>query len=129
MEVENNEDNENNTIKKVRSIFVLKKIFSLLNPHKELLILHFNKNLQNKFNIKIEDYKKESGIYKEYLENGVGKEYILYINILIFEGQYKNRKKNGKGKEYYENGNIKFDGEYLNGNKINGIGYDTNYRY
>ena len=29
--------------------------------------------------------------------------------------------KNGKGKEYYLDGNLKFQGEYLNGNK-NGIG-------
>ena len=32
-----------------------------------------------------------------------------------------NGKWNGKGKEYNENGNLKYDGEYLNG-KYNGIG-------
>ena len=27
-------------------------------------------------------------------------------------------KKNGKGKEYYPNGNLRFEGEYLNGKKM-----------
>ena len=30
-----------------------------------------------------------------------------------------------KGKEYYKNGVLKFEGEYINGKKWNGIGYDT----
>ena len=34
---------------------------------------------------------------------------------LIFEGEYLNNKRHGKGKEYYDNGNQKFEGEYLNG--------------
>ena len=33
-------------------------------------------------------------------------------------------KRNGKGKEYYNNGKIKFEGEYLNGNRLSGKGYD-----
>ena len=39
---------------------------------------------------------------------------------LEFEGEYLNGLKNGKGKEYY-NGNLEFEGEYLNGLK-NGKG-------
>ena len=31
---------------------------------------------------------------------------------------------NCKGKEYYNNRKIKFEGEYLNGRRWNGIGYD-----
>ena len=38
-----------------------------------------------------------------------------------FEGEYLNGKRNGKGKEYYENGNIEFEGEYLD-DKRNGKG-------
>ena len=26
-------------------------------------------------------------------------------------------KKNGKGKEYYDNGNLKYEGEYINGER------------
>ena len=32
--------------------------------------------------------------------------------------------KNGKGKEYYHNGMLKFKGEYLNGRRWNGKGYN-----
>ena len=42
------------------------------------------------------------------------------------ECEYINDEKNGKGKENYENGNLKFCGEYLNGKKWNGKGYDKN---
>ena len=31
---------------------------------------------------------------------------------------------NGKGKEYYNNGKIKFEGEFMNGRKWKGIGYN-----
>ena len=44
---------------------------------------------------------------------------------MIFEGEYKNRKRNGEGKEYYNNGKIKFEGEYLKGKIIGGVGYDN----
>ena len=39
---------------------------------------------------------------------------------LKFDGEYLNGQRNGKGKEYYE-GNLKFEGEYLIG-KRNGKG-------
>ena len=29
----------------------------------------------------------------------------------------KNEERNGEGKEFYESGELKFEGEYLNGNK------------
>ena len=34
-------------------------------------------------------------------------------------------KKNGKGKEYNEDGKVQFEGEYLNGQKIEGNKYDN----
>ena len=43
-----------------------------------------------------------------------------------FEGEYLNGEKDGKDKEYYNNGNLKFDGEFKNGKKWNGKGYDIN---
>jgi len=43
---------------------------------------------------------------------------------LIFEGVILEGKRNGKGKEYYDNGKIKFEGEYLNGEKWNGKGFN-----
>ena len=53
--------------------------------------------------------------------NGKIKEYDDYYDRLIIEVEYVNGKRNGKGKEYYNNGRIKFEGEYLNG-KRNGKG-------
>ena len=38
--------------------------------------------------------------------------------------EYFNGLKDGKGIEYYYHGNIKFEGEYLNGEKWNGEEYD-----
>ena len=35
-------------------------------------------------------------------------------------------KKNGKAIKYFEDGKIKFEGEYLNNSKWNGKGYNTN---
>ena len=61
-------------------------------------------------------------------KNGEGYEYIYgedqETNIIIFEGEYINGIKNGKGKKYYDNGNLKFDGKYLNGKKWDGKGYN-----
>ena len=46
----------------------------------------------------IEDYKKESGKYRIGEKNGKGKEFIIYKDILIFEGKYKNLKEMEKEK-------------------------------
>ena len=43
---------------------------------------------------------------------------------MLFEGEYIQGKRNGKGKEYYDNGKLKFEGEYLNGKNWNGKGYN-----
>jgi len=45
---------------------------------------------------------------------------------MIFKGEYRNGKRNGKGREYHSNGQIKFEGEYLNGRKWNGEIYRDN---
>ena len=37
---------------------------------------------------------------------------LLYY--ICFEGEYLNGERHGKGKEYEDNGNILFEGEYLN---------------
>ena len=54
-----------------------------------------------------------------------GKEYDYYNGELLFEGEYLNDKKwTGNGKEYYRNNKLKFEGEYLKGKKWNGKEYD-----
>jgi len=106
----------------IESLYILKNIFSFLSEKQKLNIIIYNKHIQNKIDINIEDYKKISGIYKEIKKNGKGKEYDISTNIMIFEGEYLNGKRNGKGKEYEKRkGKLKFEGEYLNG-KRNGKG-------
>ena len=121
---DNTISNISNLEKSIKSLYIIKYIFSFLDDTKKLILINYNKHLQNKLNIDIEYYKVISGKYKIYENNGKGKEFILGINTLIFEGQYKTGKRNGKGKEYYENGNLKFEGEYLNNKRWKGIGYN-----
>ena len=49
-----------------------------------------------------------------------------YEKKISYVGGQSNGLKSGKGKEYYFDGKLKFEGEYLNGKKWNGIGYDIN---
>jgi len=106
----------------IKSRYILQKIFSFLDKKEKLKIVIYNKNLQNKIEVNIDNYKKASGKYRKGKRNGKGKEYRIYSNKLLFEGEYLNGKRNGKGKEYFDySGKLKFEGEYLNG-KRNGKG-------
>ena len=62
------------------------------------------------------DKLKFEGVYKDGL--CLGKEYEK--DKVIFEAEYINGKKHGKGKEYMPNGQLKFDGEYYNGDRWKG---------
>ena len=48
---------------------------------------------------------------------GLVKEYDSLNRKLKFEGEYLNGERNGKGKEYW-NGELIFEGEYLNGKRL-----------
>ena len=111
-------------IKKIKSPYILKKIFSLICFHKKLEMIIYNKHFQNKFELKLDDYKNESKKYRIIEANGIMKEYSNINNQKIFEGECKNNKKNGPGKEYYLDGKLKFVGKYQNGIKIDGVGYN-----
>ena len=108
----------------IKSKKILKYIFNHLEIHKKLILLNYNKTLQNKFGITFDDYKSNSKKIKIGGLNGYGKEYISETHKLIFEGKYLNGKKNGKGIEYFENGKKKLEGEFLNGELFEGIIYD-----
>ena len=110
----------------IKSRNIIKSIFSLLEDDIKLKLTIYNIKLQYIFNIDIDYIQKKSGKIKNIEINGNGKEYSLNTNKLIFEGKYLNGKRHGKGKEYYENGYLKFKGEYLNGNIKNGKGYNLN---
>ena len=113
-----------NIQKSVKSIYIIKYVFSLLDENKKLNLIIYNKRIQNQLGINLEKYKLRSSRIFHGNKNEIGKEFKLGTNILLFEGNYLNGKKNGNGKEYYENGKLKFEGEYLNGKKIQGKGYN-----
>ena len=115
-----------NLIRNIKSLYNFEIILSYIEQSKKLKIIIYNKQLQEKIGVNIEDYKAISKRYKKGKKNGKGSEYILGKNTLIFEGEYINGKKNGKGKEYYDDGKLKYEGEYLNGEKWNGKGYNKN---
>ena len=105
--------------KKIKSNFILKKIFSNLDNKRKFITIVYNKSLQRKFGLNTIDFRRISGRYK-IEKDGKIKEYNSYNNKLIFEGQYSNGKGNGEGKEYNEDGKLIFEGEYLNGKKWTG---------
>jgi len=127
----------------IKSTYFYKVVFSYLQEKTKLKFAKYNKNLQNKIDIDLNNYKfftrkhivyetkqkgkeyygNEDTLYYEgeYLNgerNGKGKEYFNNSN-LIYEGEFSKGKRNGKGKEYYNN-KVIFDGEYLNGKRWNG---------
>ena len=111
---------EINLYQSIKSFFNIKKIFLCLSNIKKLQLIIYNKKYQDKLGIDIESYKKQSGRYKIGNKNGLGKEFKLNTDILLYEGRYENGKRNGKGKEYNEKGNLIFKGIFLEGKKWNG---------
>ena len=114
-----------NCVKSIKSFYILEWIISFLSEKEKLNIIKYNKQLQKMLDVDIEIYKKKSGKYK-IENNGKGMEFILNTDILIFKGEYEKGRKNGKGKEYYDTGILKFEGEYINGKRWNGKGYNKN---
>ena len=87
---------------KIRSLFILKKIFPHLSEKVKLNLLVHNKKLQNKLNIENIDYRRISDRYIIGERKGKGKEYNSYNDKLMFEGQYLDGKRHGLGKQYNE---------------------------
>ena len=77
----------------IKSNFIIQNIFSFASQRRKFRLVKYNKNLQNKLDINLIDYKNLSGKYIVYEENG-------------------------KGKEYNWNGKLEFEGEYLNGKRM-----------
>ena len=117
---ENNKNSIN--LRCIKSPLIIKILFSFLYEKQKLEMIKYNKYLQKIFLVNIGNYKKLSGKYKIGEKDGNGKEYILYTNDLLFEGEYLNNRKNGKGKEYYKNNEIKYEGEYLKRKRKNDNG-------
>ena len=50
----------NNILRYIKSNFILKKFFDYLNKRKSLEIIKYNKNIQKRMNININNYKEYS---------------------------------------------------------------------
>ena len=120
---------------------VIYNIFSFLNEKQKLNLILHNKKLQKILGVDINNYKRVSGRYiisknertEEYYDNskkfkfreptkfinknGQGVEYDEEGN-LVFEGQYLEGKRSGKGKQYNKLERVIFDGEFLYGEKL-----------
>ena len=114
-------------IKNVKSIYMLKNIFSFLKTITKFNFIKYNKSLQSKLEIGLIDYRRFSKRYIIYEENGNGKEYDGFEDKLIYEGEFLNGERSGKGKILYKNGKINYIGQFLHGKK-HGLGkeYDSN---
>ena len=110
-------DNDETSLKKVRSMYIIGNILSLLDEKKRLYMIKYNKKIQNHLELNIEDYKKISGRYIIGERNGKGKEFNAINGKIIFEGNFLNGKKNGEGKEYYDKDKVIFEGNYVNGKR------------
>ena len=111
----------NINLRSVKSLYIIDNIFSFLNEKQILNIIIYNKKLQKMLLVDLEDYQEIKEKYKIGERNGKVKEYYIYNDELIFEGEYLDGERNGKGKEYDYDGKLEFEGEYLNGKK-NGKG-------
>ena len=112
-------------LKKVKSIYITKTIFSHLNEGRKLKLVKYNKSLQKIIKKNLTNYKFFKGSYIVYKSKGIAKEYFGYDDTLLFEGKYSNGEKNGEGIEYDKDGKVIFKGEYSNG-IINGKGKEYN---
>ena len=61
--IELNEIKTKKILKNIKSKYVIKIIFDNLSKKKSLDIIKYNQNIQNKINIKINDYKEYSELY------------------------------------------------------------------
>ena len=82
----------------IKSIYILKDFLQYTNKNTYLDLIRYNKVLQNRIRINIDDYKNQTKKIKIGEKNGLGKEYKLNGNILLFEGEYLNGKKMEKEK-------------------------------
>ena len=103
----------------IKATFFYQVVFSCVKQKTKLKIAKYNKNLQNKININLNNYKFFTRKHIEYETKKKGKEYYGYDDKLLYEGEYLNGERNGKGYEYCYN--LKYEGEFSKG-KRNGKG-------
>ena len=87
-------------LQKIKSTYFSRYLLNMLEETIKLKIIKYNKNFQNMLNLTLINYKRFSGKYIIFDNNGKGKEFDGYSDLLLFEGEYLNGKRHGKGKEY-----------------------------
>ena len=81
----------NNFLKKIRSKYILKQIFDNLKENKLLEIIRYNKNIQNKLKIELDDYIKEyykteiEIIPKKQIGKNIKKNYFINIQYMYLK--------------------------------------------
>ena len=85
-------------LKYIKSKYIIHNLFSFMTEGKKLKIMKYNKFIQKKLQIYINDYEIFSGRYKMEGNNGKVKEYSLDGDKLVFEGEYLNGKEMVKEK-------------------------------
>ena len=111
-------------LENIKSSYLIKILLSFIYERKKLKLIKYNKQIQQKVGVNINNYKLFKRKYVIYDKNGIAKEYGLYDNNLIYEGEYLNGERSGKGKEYNDRGEIIFEGEFKKGKRMNGFGLD-----
>ena len=87
---------------KIKSSFILKKIFDNVDYKQKLNSIRFNVKQQRKLGLNLNDYKRLSGKYR-IVEGNELQIYNIINDELLFIGKYSNGKKNGEGREYILN--------------------------
>ena len=105
-------------LENIKSKYIYKKVFSILEEKKLLKLVNYNKNIQTKLNKKLINYKIMCGKYFIFDGNDKGRIYDAYDGRLIYEGGLMGYKKNGKGKKYDNKGRLEYEGEYLQDKKM-----------
>ena len=87
---ENNKENEsakpNPIVEKIKSRYILSKIYNIIPKKKKLTIVKYNKRIQNRLNLSIKDYKEYCEIEIEIIpiKDKYGKFINIKKNIIIY---------------------------------------------
>ena len=74
-------------LKKIKCCYFVNMLFQHLNDENTLKLLKYNKSLQNKIGLNLSNYKVFSGKYVIIDKNGIGREFNIYDDSLLFEGE------------------------------------------
>ena len=72
-----------NLEKDIKSFHNTEEIFSFLDQKEKLEMIIYNKELQKKLSVSIQDYKNINGRYKIVENNGKGREFIIKFLFII----------------------------------------------